>query len=285
MYTDSGYLNNKRADVEDHSRPLIVESCGTYHLRTQPSINTHRPNGRKDYQLLYLASGKAHFFFGDKEEVLTAGHMVLYRPGVPQRYSFHSKDQTEIYWVHFTGSDVEQILEHYGIPVSERILRTGTSPDYLKLFRQIIHELQICRPSFEELLALLLKQLFLLIHRQLLEIPYTNSKIQKEMDRAAHFFNGNFNAPISVSEYAASLHVSTCWFIRSFKQFTGMTPAQYITSIRIATAQNLLENTDYNINEIASHIGYDNPLYFSRVFKKQTGTSPSQYRKSFAALR
>ena len=70
MYTDSGYLNNKRADVEDHSRPLIVESCGTYHLRTQPSINTHRPNGRKDYQLLYLASGKAHFFLGIKKRCL-----------------------------------------------------------------------------------------------------------------------------------------------------------------------------------------------------------------------
>ena len=44
-------------------------------------------------------------------------------------------------------------------------------------------------------------------------------------------------------------------------------------------AQNLLENTEYNITEIAEAVGYDNPLYFSRLFHKHTGLSPSAYRK------
>ena len=35
------------------------------------------------------------------------------------------------------------------------------------------------------------------------------------------------------------------------------------------------QNTQYNINEIAQIIGYDNPLYFSRVFQKTKGISPS----------
>jgi len=41
-----------------------------------------------------------------------------------------------------------------------------------------------------------------------------------------------------------------------------------------------LENTEYNIGEIAEIVGYDNPLYFSRVFKKEYGVSPAQYRKN-----
>jgi AraC-like DNA-binding protein len=45
-------------------------------------------------------------------------------------------------------------------------------------------------------------------------------------------------------------------------------------------AQSLLENTEYNIGEIAEIVGYDNPLYFSRVFKKEYGVSPAQYRKN-----
>lgn len=278
MYSNSGYLDNRIIDVEDVSKPLIVESCGTYHLRTQPAIHTLRPHGRKDYQLLYLASGKAHFFFHQKEQVLSAGQMVLYRPGEPQRYSFSSRDQTEIYWVHFTGSQVEEILEHHQIAFLGNSFHTGTSPEYPQLFRQMIQELQICRPCFEELLPLLLQQIFLLIHRQLLDVPHTNRKIQKEVEQAAHFFNEHFNTPICIEAYAASLHISTCWFIRAFKQFTGMTPVQYITSIRISTAQNLLESTNYNVNEIAAIVGYDNPLYFSRIFKKQTGSSPTEYR-------
>ena len=44
----------------------------------------------------------------------------------------------------------------------------------------------------------------------------------------------------------------------------------------------LLQNTQYNINEIAQIIGYDNPLYFSRVFQKTKGISPSEYRKNIS---
>ena len=42
----------------------------------------------------------------------------------------------------------------------------------------------------------------------------------------------------------------------------------------------LLLNTEYNINEIAQIVGYDNALYFSRMFKKIKGISPSEYRKN-----
>ena len=44
----------------------------------------------------------------------------------------------------------------------------------------------------------------------------------------------------------------------------------------------LLQNTQYNINEIAQIIGYDNPLYFSRVFQKTKGISPSESRKNIS---
>ena len=54
---------------------------------------------------------------------------------------------------------------------------------------------------------------------------------------------------------------------------------QYVLSLRITNAENLLETTEYNIAEISNIVGYENPLYFSRIFKKQKGLSPSEYRK------
>lgn len=84
MYTNNAYLNNSMLDIKDKSKPLIVTSVGTYHLYTCPKLPTWRPKGRKDFQLLYIAAGKAHFHFNGKEEIVTAGHMVLYRPKEPQ---------------------------------------------------------------------------------------------------------------------------------------------------------------------------------------------------------
>ena len=81
MYVNSAYLNNSLIDFKDKSQPLIVGSCGTYRLLTRPKLPTHRPRGRIDFQLLYIASGKAHFYFDkDEDTVVTAGHMVVYRP-------------------------------------------------------------------------------------------------------------------------------------------------------------------------------------------------------------
>lgn len=279
MYMNSGYLNNSLVDFKDKSRPLIVGSCGTYKLHTQPRLPTWRPRGRLDYQLLYVASGKAHFYFNGKDTVVTAGHMILYRPKEEQKYVYYGKDQTEVYWVHFTGSDVKRILKTYHFPDKGHVICTGNSPEYHRIYRKMIRELQLCKPHFEELLSMLLRQLFILVSRETSDGKKINPHTQNELEQALRYFDQHYNEEINIDDYAASRHMSTCWFIRCFKQYNGITPMQYILTVRIANAQNLLDTTIYNITEIAAIVGYDNPLYFSRLFKKQTGLSPSEYRK------
>ncbi len=131
--------------------------------------------------------------------------------------------------MHFTGSDVKNILRNYGFTNDQHIFHVGTSLEYERIFKRIILELQRCQDDYEE--------------------------------------------------YAISRGMSVSWFIRNFKKFTGTTPMQFNTSIRITNSQMLLETTNCAVNEIAHIVGYDNPLYFSRLFHKQKGCSPSEYRK------
>ena len=281
MYINSAYLNNSLVDFMDKSKPLIVGSCGTYHLYTHPRLPTYRPKGRLDFQILYVASGKAHFYFNDDgtDTVVHAGNMVVYRPKEPQKYEYFGIDQTEVYWVHFTGSDIKNMLRGYGITDEMHVINTGTSLEYTRIFKQMILELQRHQSDYPEMLALLLRQLLILIHRQLTtKNKIKNVYLDSEMEKAIQYFNDNYNTEINIEEYAASRGMSVSWFIRSFKQFASTTPMQYIVSIRIVNAQVLLETTDYNVTEIGNIVGYDNPLYFSRIFKKQKGVSPSEYR-------
>ncbi len=280
MFTNVAYLHNSLSDVVDTSRPLIVTSCGYYRTHSRPKVSTERPTGRKDYQLLYIARGKGYFHFGGQEHVITEGHMILYRPGEPQMYYYHAADMTEVYWVHFTGSDVQSILKLCALPETENVLYTGASPDYQWVYRQMIQELQLCRPNYEEELALMLRHIFIMTDRYIKEGRTTGSDIQNEIQRATHYFNENYSFQINIDDYARSRHMSTCWFIRSFRQIVKVTPMQYILSLRMANAQSLLETTQYNISEIARAVGYDNPLYFSRLFRKHIGVSPSEYRKN-----
>ena len=149
-----------------------------------------------------------------------------------------------------------------------------------QLFRRIIRELQLRRPCFEEFPPLYLRQLLAEIHRSQQTDILKPGPSQEEILRAVQDFNESFSSSICIREYAASHHMSVCWFIRSFRHCMGMTPMQYITFLRITRAKELLRSTDYSIQEISPMVGYENPLYFSRIFKKQTGYSPSEYRSA-----
>lgn len=163
MYANNAYLNNTTMDIKDKSRPLIVTSCGTYHLFTRPKLPTWRPRGRLDFQLLYIASGKAHFHFNGKEEIVTAGHMVLYRPKEPQKYEYYGEDQTEVYWVHFTGNDVTNILRYYGFTKEKHVYYCGKGLDYQNHFRLMIQELQMCKEHYAEILEMHLREIFIMV--------------------------------------------------------------------------------------------------------------------------
>lgn len=277
MYSSCGYLNISKAPFADVSVPLLVCSCGTYRLDKDDRVSTQRPMGRPDYQLLYVAEGVAQFVLGGKTHRLTAGHMVLFRPCEAQYYRYHGRDHTQVYWVHFTGGQVENILQDSGFRSGEQLFFAGPNPAFARLFDDMIHELQSRRPNYRTMLELYLRQLFLLSHRAS-PVP-TASSLHAQVEQAQRFFTQHYNAPISIQDYAAAQNVSISWFLRCFKQVTGQTPMQYILSVRMTNAISLMRDTDWTLTQIAAAVGYDNPLYFSRLFRKYKGMSPSAYRK------
>jgi len=284
MYINSAYLNSvpgERINTEqalvNTEQPLLVTACGTYRLKHQPLLYTYRPNGRSDYQILYVASGKTHFFFDGVQQIIPAGNIVVFRPDEPQLYKYFGEDQPEVYWVHFTGFEAEKYLRDYNL-WDTRVISVTPSSNWKRLFRHMIQELQLRKDLYPELLVNYLKELILLLHRQVLESNLTSKKSNPTIEQAIRFFNENYAADIQMNEYAKEHHLSISWFTRCFKQYTGLPPTQYLLSLRIQNAQSLLENSTYNISEIASMVGFHDPLYFSRLFKKQVGVSPEHYR-------
>ena len=274
MYTNVAYLNNQLSAVEDRSKSLIVTSCGYYRVDSEPMIETNRPKGRIDYQLLYIAEGKAHFYFNGIENIVNKGDMVLFRPYQEQIYFYYPEDKCQVYWAHFTGNEVEAILDYYQFPETKNVFYSGLSPEYQWFFEQMIGELQLCRVNYQDLLAMYLRNLFLLINRNLKEGGKSVGGALNEIERSIRYFNEHYTEEINVEEYARSLHISSCWFNRRFKQVAKITPLQYVISVRLANAKVLLQVKNYNVKETAYAVGFNNPLYFSKLFTKKFGISP-----------
>ncbi len=283
MFANVAYLHNSFPDIADNSAPLIVTACGFYRIHSCPVVSTHRLHGREDYQLLYLAKGRGFFLIGGEMQTIDEGTMILFRPHETQIYDYYAADRTEVYWVHFTGSAAAQYLRQYGFLQDENCYLTGSAAALSALYDHMIAELQLTRTNFDVMLSLYLQQLLATAQRLLQEQPCVSNQMRDEIYEATQYFNTHYHEPISIDRYAADCHMSTCWFIRSFQQVVKQTPLQYILSLRMANAQSLLENTAYNISEIAAAVGYENPLYFSRLFRRHMGVPPSEYRKSHRA--
>ena len=281
MYINVAYVDEDNPNVEDLTVPLKINNCGDYRGHTGPIIETPHPEGRNDYQLLYIAAGKGYFYFKGSETptIVTKGNMVLFRPKEPQVYYYYAEDKTEVYWVHFTGWKIEEYLDGYELPKEENVFFTGISPDYPWIYNQIIRELQLQRVNHQDVIRLFMHHIFLTINRYIKESKQIKNDTINDIERAVHYFNENYNKPISIEQYAEEHLMSVNWFIHSFGSVMKVPPMQYITSLRIAAAKGYLENSNKSIAEIAATVGYENALYFSRIFKKRTGMTPSEYKK------
>jgi transcriptional regulator GlxA family with amidase domain len=64
-----------------------------------------------------------------------------------------------------------------------------------------------------------------------------------------------------------------------------MTPIEYVQTLRLEEAKQILETTDTAVEAVANEVGYEDPSYFGRLFKRTVGLTPAQYRKRFGGLR
>lgn len=94
----------------------------------------------------------------------------------------------------------------------------------------------------------------------------------------------NYNVSSPVAAMARRSKLTERGFHRRFKLATGQAPADYVQTLRIEEAKQLLETTEMPIDDISTDVGYSEPSSFRSAFRKRVGISASAYRKKWRAL-
>ena len=103
--------------------------------------------------------------------------------------------------------------------------------------------------------------------------------VDAKIKRIIHFLDRNFEKRVSLKDAARLVGLSPKYLSRVFKEKTGSGFDEYRLKVRMDKAAELLDTTDYSVEEISSRIGYENAESFARLFKKIRGCTPTGHRE------
>ncbi len=262
--TDKEYIHFNSAGIQSHK-----EDSGTV-----------RPNGRSDYQILYIYDGLCRILINGEWLMLGSGNLVLFRPFDPQVYNYCKAEDAATCYLHFTGSGCEEIVQKIGFSDS-RIINLGKSESIFALFEKTTHEAKMEHPFSQEICSALVLEILYRIGRKNIYLEdKTLLHNQSRIDVARRFMYENYSKDITREDCAKRCNLSVSRFSHIFKEVTGKSPAEFLMDIRMTKAEELLLSTNCSISEIGAMCGFPDSNYFSKTFKKYVGVSPKKYADS-----
>ena len=114
---------------------------------------------------------------------------------------------------------------------------------------------------------------------EFIELVYSSQDARKvsQIRPAINYIDANYDKPITLADVAKASHLSISRLAHIFKEQMGITIIDYLTSVRIERAKQLLLATDQNCTEICFEVGYNNQSYFTRTFKGLVGMTPRPF--------
>lgn len=106
----------------------------------------------------------------------------------------------------------------------------------------------------------------------------------KLVSDAQIWLSGHYHLPNPVHEMAKRSGLSERSFLRRFRSATGQSPAEYVQTLRVEEAKQLLETSDLPVEKVAAEVGYTEPSSLRSAFRKQVGLTASAYRRKWQGM-
>ena len=231
--------------------------------------------------MIYITEGRGKFYcetLGRNKAVpVESGMMFLLYPG--EWHSYHPDPQTgwKEYWIGFNGSFVDNLIAEKFFAKDRPVFKVNIHEDIVNLYNSAISAAVAQESGFQQVLAGIVSRLLSLAYFYDRNSQFQQSDTANKIGQAKVMIYDNFMS-ISPEEIASKLCLSYSSFRKTFKEYTGFSPARFINEVRMSKAKEMLTNTSMSIKEVAYHVGYNNHDYFFTAFRHMTGQTPAEYR-------
>ncbi|MEN2416275.1 AraC family transcriptional regulator [Flavobacterium mesophilum] len=257
------------------------------HIGYFPKANYHhreRKNGCADNIFIYCTRGKGWYKIKNQRfEVGINDFFIIPATTEEMSYGADENDPWTIYWVHFSGNDMENFNKGFNIGLYDGPQQIIYNEKGIELWLSMYQNLEMGYSKENITKANLC--LYHFISSFLYPDKNLSEKKQEEKDLISStiaFMRTKLTEKLTLEDLALTNQLSASHFSSLFRKGTGMSPLDYFIHLKLQKACLLLLTTEMRVKDIASELGYEDPYYFSRLFKKYINTSPLQYRSSSA---
>jgi AraC-like DNA-binding protein len=237
-----------------------------------------------DFELICLIGGQSRITVADTTYHCRAGDAILIPPFTLHHIQTTPEAPHNNFWIHFDVNPVTRQTDFI-----RRLTRADARPlvageDVPALFRFIEKELLLGQPGRLACCTLLLSQILILLLRGQ---PQTDTVIHPAspgterdawiVQRCLAYIRNNINRTLCVKDLSGALHVSESSVYKAFARVLSRSPNDTVLRIKVKQAEKLLKSTTLSCAEIADHLAFSSPFYFSTVFKRFYGMSPRNY--------
>lgn len=239
-----------------------------------------RPNGADVHLLEYTVSGRGLYRSGSSSFHAPAGHLVVFKPNVPQDYGMDPETGAwDHIWLTFQPRASWYEWMHWPEEFPGVLHLALPQP----LRRHVLNRLKemhaILRGPMPRRLDFLMNGLEeLLLRCDTINPESAHSRLDPRIHAALEYLCSKSQGRVTIADLSAHCHISASRLAHLFRQQVGQTPMQYLERHRMERASGLLLMTTRSIGEIAYEVGFQNPLYFSRVFRRHQHLSPREFR-------
>lgn len=266
-------------NITNHEKELPYFIHGAANNFYQEIVD--RPNGYKWYQLNICKKGRGVLQLNGLEIPVVEGDSLIIYPNVPYKY-IPTQDNMIVSWVAFDGFQINSMLKFIGITSSG--VYKFYNPEYIHILILEIISLQKENLTDQAFFASKLIYNFLLTLKRS-SMFQTDSVSEFSIDKikpSIDFMNTHLGEQIGIEDIAESMNITPQHYCQVFKDIMKQRPFEYLNSLRINHAKNLLINRlEYSVKEIAILSGYPNQSYFCQIFKKSERLTPGKFRELY----
>lgn len=252
----------------------------------------------EEFEFGYVIKGSLLYKTSQREYLLQEGDAIFFNSGVLHYIHLlvpasEAKIHSQFFDRNFLAGNCGNIFDQkYVTPVIEQkqleaipFYHTNKEDQYaLSQITEAIRIGQKKQPFFELRLRNIFSALWETIYtrstRQLGPQIVYNLQEEERIKRMLTFLQEHYSEKISVSQIAASVPISERECYRLFQNNLHTTPGEFLLSLRLKKARDLLTSTQKSIVEVALESGFNNSSYFGKIFQQQYHMSPGEYRRN-----